>query len=1056
MLCAKYRIGLFSQSAAVVVLTLFLMLVNGADTFAQEPYQRLVRRFETPELGITNPAGLAFSPGADALLVAGSSGTADLTILTMAANPSGSVSLATAIVDPLNMAFDGMAKVFLFYDADADELVEIQAGNDGKPKTAPEAITRFNAQPFGLLKKAQGMTFDPETGDLFFLVVPAPSAQPKIVRIIPDPQNRFNNPVVSKIDLKSLKKVQLGGIAFNPSDGHLYVMSPAEQKLHEVTQEGEVLTTRDLSPFELSYAQNMVFAPSGDQTDDPALMSLYIADSGLSSPAGQGDITELSLTRPEQLDLSAITVPASLVQTIQTSQWSPPSPDPAGAAYNSATGRLLISDSEVNEIPALYTGVNVFDATLQGNLTDTFATASFTNEPTGIAYNPGNGHLFFCDDDRDRVFEMDPGSDGLYGTSDDITTERFKTSDFGGTDPEGIAFDSWQGHLFIADGVNAEVYEVNPGANGFFDGVPPTGDDLVNQFDTSILGLQDPEGVEFNSETGNLYIVSNRNADGVVVETTTAGTAVSVIDISSLNVDKPGGLAYALTSVNPSERSLYIVARGVDNDNDPNENDGKVYEISLGSTQTVINVPSIYSTIVAALNAASNGDTILVAPGTYQEAIEMPNKSLVLASLFLITEDTSFISQTILDGNGGTRVIYVPDSVVTFPTIIGFTIQNSDDGIYSRAKFNTLNCYIINCTDGIDYESGSGGLCKFNVFENNSDDGIDLDGDVDIIIEDNIIHNNDDDGIEIRLHPYIGPLLTYVIRRNRIYGNHEDGIQLIDYNTLSDRFFLIERNLFYNNDKAGLGCLGDSMSHENYEGASIPERIYLFNNTFVGNNYGVTGGDSLVSVNNIFADHPGIAMKNIDGGSIVSYGIYWNNGTNFENSNVDNLNILLADPLLDAQYHLQSPSPAIDTGIALFFWQGDTVLNLPSGSYNGIAPDLGVFEFVSDPTNIVNPNLKIPHKFQLYQNYPNPFNPVTTIRFDIPAMGVGLVDIKLAIYNSLGQLIKTIYKDKLSPGSYEVQWDGRTDFGNNAPSGIYFAIFKADGYSQTRKLVLLK
>lgn len=474
------------------------------------------------------------------------------------------------------------------------------------------------------------------------------------------------------------------------------------------------------------------------------------------------------------------------------------------------------------------------------------------------------------------------------------------------------------------------------------------------------------------------------------------------------------------------------------------------------TAQITINVPSDYSTINAAMNAASNGDTILVAPDTYQEAIEMPNKSIIVASWFLTTDDTNFISQTILDGNGSSRVIYIPGSVVASPTIIGFTIQNADDGIYPHARFNILNCHIISCSDGIDYESGSGGLCKFNVFEHNSDDGIDLDGDVDITIEDNIIRNNDDDGIEIRLQPYNGPLLACIIRRNFIYGNHEDGIQLIDYNTLSDRFFLIERNLFYDNDMVGLGCMGGSNTTENYEGASIPERIYLFNNTFVGNNYGVTGGDSLVAVNNIFVDHPGIAMKNVDGGSLVSYGLYWNNGMNFENSNIDSPRIILSDPLLDAQHHLQSLSPAIDAGTALFIWQGDTVLNLPSESYNGIKPDLGVFEFVSTPTNTIKPIMKIPNKFQLHQNYPNPFNPVTKIRFDIPSMEAGLVNVELAIYDSLGQLIKTLYKDESSSGSYEVMWDGRTDIGNLAPSGIYFMILSANGFSQIRKVIFLK
>ncbi|MCI0556743.1 MAG: right-handed parallel beta-helix repeat-containing protein, partial [Anaerolineae bacterium] len=367
--------------------------------------------------------------------------------------------------------------------------------------------------------------------------------------------------------------------------------------------------------------------------------------------------------------------------------------------------------------------------------------------------------------------------------------------------------------------------------------------------------------------------------------------------------------------------------------------------VPASTAGSIINVPQDYSAIQAAFDAAADGDTILVAPGIYPEAINMAAKSVVLASWFLTTHDTSYISQTILDGQSGRAVITIAGSVGPATMISGFTIQNADDGISPRAKFNILNCRIISCSDGIDYEAGSGGLCKFNLFENNSDDGIDLDYDVDIVIDGNTIRNNDDDGIEIRLHPYRGPLLKYVIRNNEIYGNGADGIQLIGYDTLSDRIFFIEGNLIYNNRKAGLGCMSGGHSSENFEGASIPERIFLFNNTFSANAYGVTGGDSLVALNNIFVGHMALAMKNVDAGSIVAYGIYWNNGANFENCNVDSASILGSDPLLDARLHLQPASPAIDAGIAFFDWHGETVLNRPSSSYNGMAPDLGAFEF---------------------------------------------------------------------------------------------------------------
>lgn len=365
----------------------------------------------------------------------------------------------------------------------------------------------------------------------------------------------------------------------------------------------------------------------------------------------------------------------------------------------------------------------------------------------------------------------------------------------------------------------------------------------------------------------------------------------------------------------------------------------------------IIHVPADYPTVQAALDAAANNDTILVAPGTYQENLVIENKAVVLTSRFLTSGDSSDIVQTILDGGEGESVIKLDRSVGRATAIIGFVIQNAENGILPAAKFDLLHCIIRDCVDGVDYEGGSGGLCKNNIFENNADDGLDLDLDVEVIIEDNLIRNNDDDGIEIRLQPYAGPLLTTVIRRNVLQGNGEDGIQFIDYDSWTPRRFIIERNLIVDNVMAGIGLMGNGVTRETYQGASILERILVINNTFVGNDYGVSGGDSLVAVNNLFVGHSGLAMKNVDGTSAAAYNLFWNNGTDIDSSNVDSTATLFVDPLLTPELGLASGSPAIDAGARLFVWQGDTVLNLSSMNYGGSAPDLGAieFEFVAEP-----------------------------------------------------------------------------------------------------------
>jgi DNA-binding beta-propeller fold protein YncE len=270
---------------------------------------------------------------------------------------------------------------------------------------------------------------------------------------------------------------------------------------------------------------------------------------------------------------------ASLVRTIGVSGFSPPSPDSAGITYLPESHRLLMSDSEVNEMP-IFAGANLFETTLDGELVATSVTLSFSNEPTGLTHNPANGHLFVSDDNAREIFEVDPGPDGRYGSPDDLITS-FDTTAFGSDDPEGVTYDSRQGVLYVADGVDATIYRVDPGPNGVFDGMPPTGDDGVDGFAVDSLGVSDPEGIAFNPDTGHLYVVGQPSS--ILIEVTPSGALVRTIDISAAGATKPAGLACGPGSVDPSAGSVYIAARGVDNGSDPDENDGKIFEMSLTS-----------------------------------------------------------------------------------------------------------------------------------------------------------------------------------------------------------------------------------------------------------------------------------------------------------------------------------------------------------------------------------------------------------------------------------------------------------------------------------------
>ena len=266
---------------------------------------------------------------------------------------------------------------------------------------------------------------------------------------------------------------------------------------------------------------------------------------------------------------------ASLVQKINASKFKPPSPDSAGIAYNATSDSLLMSDSEVNEM-RIYKGVNVFELTRSGSLFARFDTTDFSDEPTGVAINPANGHCFFSDDTNPSVYEVDPGPDGTCLTGDDTVTS-FETDDFGSGDPEGVAFG--QGTLFVVDGVNAEFYAVTPGANGVFDGVPPSGDDQVTSCDTASLGVNDPEGITFDTASGHLFVVGKPKTQ--MAQISTACELVRMIDISAANAVRPAGLTLAPGSVSPGVMTFWLTDRGIDNDPQPDENDGKIFELSL-------------------------------------------------------------------------------------------------------------------------------------------------------------------------------------------------------------------------------------------------------------------------------------------------------------------------------------------------------------------------------------------------------------------------------------------------------------------------------------------
>ncbi|MFA7229207.1 MAG: T9SS type A sorting domain-containing protein [Melioribacteraceae bacterium] len=96
-----------------------------------------------------------------------------------------------------------------------------------------------------------------------------------------------------------------------------------------------------------------------------------------------------------------------------------------------------------------------------------------------------------------------------------------------------------------------------------------------------------------------------------------------------------------------------------------------------------------------------------------------------------------------------------------------------------------------------------------------------------------------------------------------------------------------------------------------------------------------------------------------------------------------------------------------------------------------------------------NENIELPVNYALMQNYPNPFNPTTVINYQIPSNG----NVTLSVYNVLGKEVATLVNEFKTAGSYSVKMNSAA---KDLSSGIYFYTLKANNFTQTKKMILVK
>ena len=455
----------------------------------------------------------------------------------------------------------------------------------------------------------------------------------------------------------------------------------------------------------------------------------------------------------------------------------------------------------------------------------------------------------------------------------------------------------------------------------------------------------------------------------------------------------------------------------------------------------VINVPGDYSKIQDAINASQNGDTVLVAEGTYFENINFNGKNIVVSSNYILDNDPLHILNTIIDGSNPVqpdsascvRIVSGEDSTAV---LMGFTltggtgtkwvdehgagIYREGGGIIITLSSPTIKNNLIINNEAIDRtgvtSAGGGGIRA---------------GDSNAHIYNNIIANNKGHyGAGIVWNYATGEMKNNIIVFNS--GGEDFGGGGVW--TLALGATIIENNVIAYNSVSGSG------GNRGKGGAILvwSTSIIARNNIIWGNTQ--TSGDQIYLTSGGTAD---ITYSDVEGGYTGEGNINEDpvfSGDIYELSQ-NSLCVDAGNP--DPAYN--DPENTADPGIALYPSLG-TVRN-DIGAYGGPWREIlpAVITSVREKRNDDN----FQGRFYLYQNYPNPFNPETTIKFSVATGNF----VTLKVYNILGKQVAVLLNEYKKEGIYSLNFNS-DDY--NLSSGVYFYRLESGNYLVTRKLLLVK
>ncbi len=506
-----------------------------------------------------------------------------------------------------------------------------------------------------------------------------------------------------------------------------------------------------------------------------------------------------------------------------------------------------------------------------------------------------------------------------------------------------------------------------------------------------------------------------------------------------------------------------------------------------------LNVPDDFETIQKAIEAAKDGDLVLVQPGIYEENIDFSGKDITVSSMFSETSDPRFIAETIIDAGGQGSVVSFVNGESEDAVLKGFTIRNGTGTNTYHEHYRGGGIYCENSSEPtIEYCLITGNHVMFgedrapsrDVGATRSGGGIACYRSGSTIrycmITDNHAGTRGG-GVYLALQSYVRIYDCVICNNTASSGGGVSGGSEAYLEMNSCTIFGNTAENYYYGEGGGLwiaegvvtNCLIYDNSAQNFGGGiftalsqspRIVKCAIYRNEAALGGAITIFSGATEIVNNTIYENCGDKAAGGI---------FYWGNGYEPE------LPIIVNSILWDNHYeeiyiqgridpesidisysnieggkdgittsnhgdvdwgegNISSEPMFIDAGCSDFNLHEDspcidagTDVGLP---YNENAPDIGAFESVFKQLYICD-NRITPSEFVVLDNYPNPFNGVTIVHFHLshPA------SINLSILDVHGRVVEVLADEYYAAGRYSLSW-----LAEDFPSGIYMASLETE------------